>query len=195
MTEDMKHIAVEGMDGFGKATVCSLLAQRLGYEYAEKSLRFLLDGGEGCENYHRIVDTVNKVNNKLVRAWFHALSNIYVRTLYDGGIVTDRYILTNYAFNGTDAIEDVFDLLIKKLGMPDLTVILYATENFMYKHIAANAAGESDESIKDKVKWWQYKYEKMIYLCEKHGARYMVINMDGISPDEAVEKIVRRFGS
>ena len=39
----MAHIAIEGMDGVGKTTTCKLLAERLGYKFIEKNLRFLFD--------------------------------------------------------------------------------------------------------------------------------------------------------
>ncbi len=186
----MRLIAVEGMDGIGKAAICAELAEKLGYVYADKALRFLLDGEEGYANYYRIADAVNNVNNKLFRAWFYALSDIYLHAIYDGGVVTDKYFLSNYAFNGTDAIEDVFNLEIKKLGNPYLTVILYATESYMFKHLSENLSGESEEVIKGKVKWWQYKYEKMVYLCEKHGMRYVVINVDETTAAEDVVQTI-----
>ena len=41
------HIAIEGMDGVGKTTTCKLLAERLGYKFVEKNLRFLFDENDG----------------------------------------------------------------------------------------------------------------------------------------------------
>ena len=37
----MNHISIEGMDGVGKTTTCRLLAEKLGYEFVDKNLRFL----------------------------------------------------------------------------------------------------------------------------------------------------------
>ena len=38
----MNHISIEGMDGAGKSTTCKILAERLGYEFVEKPLHYLL---------------------------------------------------------------------------------------------------------------------------------------------------------
>ena len=37
------HISVEGLDGVGKTTVCSLLSKEIDFEYIEKPLRYLFD--------------------------------------------------------------------------------------------------------------------------------------------------------
>ena len=39
----MIHIAIEGMDGVGKTTVCKLLASKTGYTFITKPLHYLLD--------------------------------------------------------------------------------------------------------------------------------------------------------
>ena len=49
----MAHIAIEGMDGVGKTTTCKLLAERLGYKFIEKNLRFLFDDNDSFDNYYR----------------------------------------------------------------------------------------------------------------------------------------------
>ena len=44
----MIHISIEGMDGVGKSTTCTLLADRLGYKLIEKPLHYLLDNNIEC---------------------------------------------------------------------------------------------------------------------------------------------------
>ena len=55
----MIHISIEGMDGVGKTTTCRLLAEKLGYKFVEKNLRFLFDENDGYDNYFRIRDKAN----------------------------------------------------------------------------------------------------------------------------------------
>ena len=188
---ELIHISVEGMDGVGKTTACKLLAKKLGYIFVDKNLRYLFDDGEGYENYLRIRDKVNGNSDRLFTAWFYGLCNIYLHTLFkDRSIVTDRYFLSNYAWSGTNENTEVYDLLVKKLGYPDLTVILYADDGA----IAARLKGRNEHDCDiAKVCFAKQKYEKMIYFCEKYGMPYMVIDTTNLQPEEVVEYIVKRI--
>lgn len=187
----MQHIAIEGMDGVGKTTVSKLLAERLGYKFVDKNLRELLDDSDSYDNYVRIRDKVNASPDRLFTAWFYALGNIYLHTAHEQeNIVTDRYFLSNYAWSGTDNNTEVYDLLVKKLGFPDLTVILYADEHAILSRLRHR--DELDSDIK-KVTLAKEKYEKMIYFCEKYKMPYMVIDTSNLSPEEVVEVIMKRI--
>lgn len=187
----MQHIAIEGMDGVGKTTASKLLAKRLGYKFVDKNLRELLDDGDSYDNYIRIRDKVNASPDRLFTAWFYALGNIYLHTAHENeNIVTDRYFLSNYAWSGTENNDEVYDLLVKKLGFPDLTVILYADEHAILSRLRHR--DELDSDIK-KVTLAKEKYEKMIYFCEKYKMPYMVIDTSNLSPEEVVEVIMKRI--
>lgn len=187
----MQHIAIEGMDGVGKTTASKLLAKRLGYKFIDKNLRELFDDGDSYDNYIRIRDKVNASPDRLFTAWFYALGNIYLHTAHEKeNIVTDRYFLSNYAWSGTDNNTEVYDLLVKKLGFPDLTVILYADEHAILSRLRHR--NELDSDIK-KVILAKEKYEKMIYFCEKYKMPYMVIDTSNLSPEDVVEVIMKRI--
>lgn len=187
----MQHIAIEGMDGVGKTTASKLLAERLGYKFIDKNLRELFDDGNSYDNYIRIRDKVNASPDRLFTAWFYALGNIYLHTAHEKeNIVTDRYFLSNYAWSGTENNDEVYDLLVKKLGFPDLTVILYADEHAILSRLRHR--DELDSDIK-KVTLAKEKYEKMIYFCEKYKMPYMVIDASNLSPKDVVEVIMKRI--
>ena len=187
----MQHIAIEGMDGVGKTTASKLLAKRLGYKFIDKNLRELFDDGDAYDNYIRISDKVNASPDRLFTAWFYALGNIYLHTAHEKeNIVTDRYFLSNYAWSGTENNDEVYDLLVKKLGFPDLTVILYADEHAILSRLRHR--NELDSDIK-KVILAKEKYEKMIYFCEKYKMPYMVIDTSNLSPEDVVEVIMKRI--
>ncbi len=187
----MKHIAIEGMDGVGKTTTSKLLADRLGYEFVDKNLRFLFDENDSYENYFKIRDKVNASPDRLFTSWFYGLGNIYLHTMYeDKCVVTDRYFLSNYAWSGTNDNTEVFDLLVKKLGFPDLTVILYANDEAIKARILGRDINDTDIR---KVQIAKEKYEKMICFCEHYKMPYMVIDSSNLSPDEVVEVIMKRI--
>ena len=179
------------MDGVGKTTASKLLAKRLGYKFIDKNLRELFDDGDSYDNYIRIRDKVNASPDRLFTAWFYALGNIYLHTAHEKEIiVTDRYFLSNYAWSGTENNDEVYDLLVKKLGFPYLTVILYADEHAILSRLRHR--DELDSDIK-KVTLAKEKYEKMIYFCEKYKMPYMVIDTSNLSPEEVVEVIMKRI--
>ena len=186
----MQHIAIEGMDGVGKTTTSRLLAERLGYEYIEKNLHYLLDENGEFDNYFRIRDKVNKSSDRLFTSWFYGLGNIYLYTMFkDKNIVTDRHFLSNYAWSGTEDNTEVYDLLVKKLGVPNLTVILYANESTLFARLRHRDEEDSDLV---KVQIAKEKYEKMIHFCEKYKLPYMIIDTSDLTPEEIVELIVKR---
>ena len=187
----MNHISIEGMDGVGKTTTCRLLAEKLGYEFVDKNLRFLFDENGDYRNYLLIRDKVNANSDRLFTSWFYGLGNIYLHTQYENkNIITDRYFLSKYAWSGTKENTEVYDLLVKKLGFPTLTVILYADEEAIFSRLKHR--DELDSDI-DKVKKAKEKYEKMIYFCEKYKMPYMVIDTSNLSPEQTVEIILKRI--
>jgi len=187
----LNHISIEGMDGVGKTTTCRLLAEKLGYEFVDKNLRFLFDENGDYRNYLLIRDKVNANSDRLFTSWFYGLGNIYLHTQYENkNIITDRYFLSNYAWSWTKENTEVYDLLVKKLGFPTLTVILYADEEAIFSRLKHR--DELDSDI-DKVKKAKEKYEKMIYFCEKYKMPYMVIDTSNLSPEQTVEIILKRI--
>ena len=187
----MAHIAIEGMDGVGKTTTFKLLAERIGYKFIEKNLRFLFDENDGFDNYFKIRDKVNANPDRLFTSWFYGLGNIYLYTMFkDENIITDRHFLSNYAWSGTDDNTEVYDLLVKKLGFPDLTVILYADETAIFNRLRSRDEYDSDL---DKVKKAKEKYEKMVFFCEKYKMSYMVVDTSNLTPDQTVEIIMKRI--
>ena len=187
----MAHIAIEGMDGVGKTTTCRLLSERLGYKFIEKNLRFLFDENDEFDNYFKIRDKVNANPDRLFTSWFYGLGNIYLYTMFkDENIVTDRHFLSNYAWSGTDDNTEVYDLLVKKLGFPDLTVILYADETAIFNRLRSRDEYDSDL---DKVKKAKEKYEKMVFFCEKYKMPYMIVDTSNLTPDQTVELIMKRI--
>ena len=188
----MNHISIEGMDGVGKTTTCKLLAKKLGYAFIEKPLHYLFDKDEtSFDEYLRIRDQVNANPNRDFTSWFYGLGSLYMyETFKDKNIITDRHLASNYAWSGSDYNTDVYELLVKKLGTPKLTVILYSPSDVIVQRLISR-----DKKDKDIVRAKQSEmvYKRMIDFCEKFKFPYIVIDTSKLSPEEVVDRILEEI--
>lgn len=188
----MNHISIEGMDGVGKSTTCKLLAEKLGYIFVEKPLHFLLDDDGKITQYQKVAKRVNANPNRDFTAWYYGLNNIYLYDRFkDKNIVTDRHIVSNYCWSGTEYNKDIYNLILKKIGKPKLTVILYATPGAILKRLKTRDINDADIS---KVEKSEEAYERMIYFCEMKKLKYIVIDTSDKTPEETVDIILRKLG-
>ena len=187
----MIHISIEGMDGVGKSTVCNMLAQKLNYKFVEKPLHYLFDEEEGdFENYIKIRNKVNANPNRDFTALFYGLGSMYMYEKFkDQNIITDRHFASNYAWSGNTKNDDVYDFLIKKIGKPLLTVILYAPPSVIKERLSSRCKTDSDLK---KVGQSEQIYKKMIDFCNKKALPHLVIDTSNLSPEEITEKIISK---
>lgn len=188
----MNHISIEGMDGVGKSTTCQLLAKKLGYKFVEKPLHYLFDESEDkFDEYLRIRDKVNANPNRIFTSWFYGLGSIYMYELFkDENIITDRHFASNYAWSSSDNNEEVYDLLVEKLGVPKLTVILYAPSEIIAKRLISRNKNDSDIA---KAKKSEIIYSKMIEFCKSKKLPFVVIDTSSLTPEQVVAKIVEEL--
>lgn len=189
----MIHIAIEGMDGVGKTTVCKLLASKTGYTFITKPLHYLLDLEEnvGWPVYFRVRNMVNNSSNRDFSAWFYGLSNIYLYEKFKNqNIITDRHIVSNYCWSGNQVNMDIYDLIIKKIGFPTLTVILYADEDTISDRLIKRNSNDKDLKRISKT---EKVYEKMIGFCELKHFPYVVIDTSKLSPEQITNIIIKKL--
>lgn len=188
----MNHISIEGMDGVGKSTTCELLAKRLGYKFVEKPLHYLFDESEeNFDEYIRIRDQVNKNPNRVFTSWFYGLGSIYMYEMFkEENIVTDRHLASNYAWSGSDDNGEVYDLLIKKLGTPKLTVILYSPSETIVQRLISRDKNDSDI---EKAKKSEFIYQRMIDFCKSKNMPFLVIDTSNMKPKEVVDRIIEEL--
>lgn len=188
----MTHISIEGMDGVGKTTVCRLLAKKLGYKFVEKPLHYLFDKSEDkVSQYQKIAKKVNKSPNRDFTAWYYGLNNIYLYEKFNGtNIVTDRHIVSNYCWSGAECNGDIYDLIIKKIGKPSFTVILYASPKVIESRLKKR--NPEDQNLK-KVGMSEDAYKRMISFCKEKEFPYMIVDSSDKSAEEVVEEILERI--
>ena len=180
------HVSIEGFDGVGKTTASHLLAGRLGFELVEKPLKYLFDTDSTNTNYLRIRDYVNEVSpsNRPLSACFYGLGNIYLYEKFKGkNIITDRHLLSNYAWSGSPESEPIFDAIIKAIVAPDFTFIVYGDAQTIRKRLMSR--DEQDSDLK-KIAKTEEIYKKMFAFAEKHKMPYFVIDTQDKSPDDIV---------
>lgn len=191
----MNHISIEGMDGVGKSTTCKLLAEKLGYEFIEKPMHFITDPNsddlDNCPNYFKVRDVMNSSSNKFLSSWFYGLGTIYMYEKYkNSNIITDRHLLSNFAWSGAEESQKVFDLMAKTLAKPRLTVILYANPESIKARLISRDINDSD--IK-KIDQSEVIYQKMISFCKQYDFPYLLIDSSAMHPEEVVQKIIDRL--
>lgn len=178
----MRHISIEGMDGVGKTTLSNRIAEKLGYKFVEKPLHYLFDKDERTfSEYLFIRDKVNADSDRLFTSWFYALGTIYMYSHFDGGIVTDRHILSNWAWSGTDESKDVLKFLLSKIGSPYKTIILYSTPEAIRKRMMGRDSKDPDLK---KIGKSDAIYKKMIEFALAHDMDAMVLNSSDLDADE-----------
>jgi thymidylate kinase len=180
------HISIEGFDGVGKTTASRLLAERLGFELVEKPLKYLFDTDGTDVNYLRIRDYVNEVSpsNRPFSACFYALGNIYLYERFKGkNIITDRHLLSNYAWSGAAESEPIFDAVFKTIGAPDFTFIVYGDADTIRKRLLTRDKQDSDLK---KIPNTEEIYKKMIAFADIRKMPYHKIDTSDLKPEDVV---------
>ena len=188
----MNHISIEGMDGVGKSTTCKMLSERLGYKFVEKPLHYLFDKDESeFAEYLRIRDQVNANPNRVFTSWFYGLGSIYMYEMFkDENIITDRHFASNYAWSGSDTNEEVYDLLVKKLGKPKLTVILYSPSEVIVERLKTRNKEDKDIA---RAKQSERIYERMISFCKKYELPHLVVDTSNMTKEQVVNRILEEL--
>ena len=182
-------IAVEGMDGVGKTEISKYICEKYGFTFIEKPLHYFYN--DGPENDYadlmRVANRMYDINDNMIKSWFFSLGNLYVARMHQNeNIVIDRHLVSNYYWNGDLESEPIFDALIETSGVPDLTIILYATPKTRMERLRKRDIEDPDLSDPDKM---DDGYAKMMYFVSKFNLPYIVINTENKSLEE-VKQVV-----
>ena len=182
------HIAIEGIDGVGKSTIAMKLADKLGFKFIEKPLKYLFDKEGEDQNYIKIRNYVNAQTNRLFTSWFYGLGNIFLYHKFKGeNIITDRHLVSNYCWSGTDESESVFDLLVSELGAPDFTFLIYASPEVVIERLKKR---DSDDHDVKKVKLIPQLYPKMEGFLKRYKMRYLLIDTSKLTIDQILNMML-----
>lgn len=174
-------IAIEGMDGVGKSTIAKELAKRNEFTYIGDAIHKVFDATDKESEYYKIFKRREnqlffESGNDILRAWLCSLGNIYTATqVKDKNIVVDRHILSNFQQNGTRENIEIYKTLLSLIGVPDMSVILYASPEVRLQRIYTRNKNDrdlQDEAIKADG------YKGMIKFAEKFNMPHIVIDTE-----------------
>lgn len=185
-------IAIEGMDGVGKTTIAKELAKRNSFTYIGNAIHQLFGITDKDSPYYKMFQAKEdeiflRSGNDILRAWLCSLGNIYTATqVKDKNIVVDRHILSNFQQNGTRENIEIYKTLLSLIGVPDMSVILYASPEVRLQRIYTRNKNDrdlQDEAIKADG------YKGMIKFAEKFNMPHIVIDTEEKSIDDIVQEI------
>lgn len=190
-------IAIEGLDGVGKTEVAKTISRRLGFQYIDKPMKFLLEESDPADMliYRRVTSKVNALEDPFPRLLFYAIGSIILREKMQEDTVVDRYFLSNYVNNQCTLADKFMDLAIQHAGAPDLTFVLYASPDVRRNRMIARNPNDPDIH---SVHTNDTLYDDMDAFLNAHRLPYEFIDTSTMSLHQvvdAVEKSIRTVSS
>jgi dTMP kinase len=171
-------IAIEGMDGCGKTTIAKYVSNVYNFKYIDKPLKFLFS--DDLEKGNKILSSISSIiydiDDPVIKSWFFGLGNLLtVRKFGDSNLIIDRHFASNYFWNGSSESEIVFQTMKEIIGVPDITIVLYATVNTRIERLKKR--NPEDKDIFDPEKRVD-GYEKMLSFLDKSLIPHVIINTE-----------------
>jgi dTMP kinase len=188
MTNGNKFIALEGIDGSGKTTVCKNLCKKINAEfYKTPSYPF--------SDFRSLIDKNVNIKSRFyfyLSSVLHASSEIK-ELLKTKPVVCDRYILSTLCYHrAADSFFYFFDDSKLEILKPDLTLYLNADYDVRMKRIAHREnidyldvfinSDFHDEEFQKKVELEFLKYKNLIW-----------VDTNILSAEDVTDKIFNEF--
>ena len=181
----MPFVAIEGIDGSGKSTVISLLAEMLPGVYATREpsggpigkliKEWALRGGSSDPHVDALLFAADRFE--------HYRREVKPKLMEGFLVVTERYVESSIAYQGAAGVPIDFIVYINSLvPKPDLTVILDVDPQIAVERISRRGGAEKFEHVAF------LRRVREIYLWRAAEEGYPVV--DASRPPEAVAKEV-----
>lgn len=96
-------------------------------------------------------------------------------------LLMDRGFLSTYYFSYNVENSSLFDMFVQNYGLPDITIVLYATVESRIKRIQQRDS--SDDDLKKK-RLYVDGYDKYFEAIKKYNMPYLLINNENLSIEE-----------
>ena len=191
-------IIFEGIDGVGKTSLAQKLSHQLNYKFIETPSSELMFNNP--QIYAKVVDYIHSYLPGFLRAWFYSFSNLYLSEKYcqehstnQRNLITNRYVVSNFAYNSDNYTGNFFANLFQFLAKPDLTIYLTADLETIKQRIS--------NRNKDDKDLLQVEYNKNVreplmlnFLKQNYNAKQVaIINTTNLNLDEVYKKIMDRI--
>ena len=173
-------ISVEGLDGVGKSTISKALSSSLNIPIAEKPIKKLLYLSD--EQSKKISEKIYGSYSSNIQAMYYLMG--YLSVLEDSkkfDLLMDRGFLSTYYFSYNVENSSLFDMFVQNYGLPDITIVLYATVESRIKRIQQRDS--SDDDLKKK-RLYVDGYDKYFEAIKKYNMPYLLINNENLSIEE-----------
>lgn len=184
-------IAIEGMDGVGKTTICKILSKRLNYKFIDKPVKYLKGDNTEIEkgDWTIIENIYNK--NELIRSLFFLTGNILaLDNSKNENVILDRHFASNLFWNSSDKeinlFKEVINLSKYYYSNKVVNIFLFTDKEELRKRLIKR--NENDEDI-NNIELLIENYEKMKNIYKKLDENFIEIDTTGLTIDEVIEKI------
>ena len=173
-------ISIEGMDGVGKSTITKRVSKTLDIPLVEKPIDRLLCLDK--EHSNIITEKIYSDYSSNVQGMYYLLG--YLSALEDSkkeDIIMDRSFLSTYYFSYNEENAPLFDIIANYYGLPDLTIILYASIDERIKRIKRRNSSDVDLN---KKRLYIDDYTKFFEGIKKYNMPYLVINNEKLQEED-----------
>ncbi len=184
-------ISVEGLDGVGKSTVSKALSSLLNISIAEKPIKKLLYLSD--DQSKKITKKIYGSYSSNIQAMYYLMG--YLSVLEDSkkcDLLIDRGFLSTYYFSYNDENSFLFDMFAQNYGLPDITIILYATAESRIKRIQQRDS--FDDDLKKK-RLYVDGYDKYFEAVKKYNVPYLLVNNENLSIEETSCLVLKLLNS
>lgn len=190
-------VGFEGLNGAGKSTMAKKFAEEFNYKYLERPIYnvFGVDREHLGEEYKIATQVEDRIynldKNFELKACLTGLGLLYThKVMNNENIVIDRDLLSNFSYNGTRESLPLFEALIKMGVYPDISFLLYASEEELTRRIIKRNPNDSDLTDPDVI---NQSYKKIMQFAINYKLPVIVIDTNNKTEEQVFEEIKKKY--